>query len=305
MMRISISYLYTIFKFGYPHSVDDALRSFPEIQQLGFRFIEMEGLGRNNLEEVYKRRAEIRRALDDFGLHVHNFCVVDPAMTSLDAKNRNAALERFRLGCEIAATFDTETLHLASYSPPVEYLQTAPYELRGEAYTFENVIHLRLPDGFDWAKVWEVQVISARYCADLAAEYQRVVLMEPRIGEVICSPDSLLRLIEHVDRPNLKANLDTGHFSAQRENVVLSVAKLKGHFANVHVADNDPRNSGHVPIGDGSIDWKGFLLALHQGGYSGYLGLDLGASTSLIADYKRSAERLLELGRELNIPIGM
>jgi sugar phosphate isomerase/epimerase len=302
-MRISISYLYTISKYGYPHSVDDTLISFSEIRKLGFHFIEMEGLGRDNLEEVYKRRAEIRLALDDHGLHVHNFCVVDPAMTNLDATTRDAALQRFRLGCEIAATFDCETLHLASYPPPVEYLQTPPYQLAGNGYTFENVTRLRLPDGFDWAKVWEVQVSSARYCADLAAEYQRIVLMEPRIGEVICSVDSLLRLMEHVDRPNLKANLDSGHFSAQRENVVLAVAKLKGYFANVHVSDNDPENSAHVAIGDASIDWKEFLLALHRDGYSGYLGLDLGVSANLVADYKRSAERLLELGRELNIPM--
>ena len=302
-MRISISYLYTISKYGYPHSVDDALKTFPEIQKLGFRFIEMEGLGRDNLEEVYKRRAEIRRALDDCGLHVHNFCVVDPEMTSLDVKSRETALARFRQGCEIAAAFDTETLHLASYSPPVEYLQEPPYQLSGNAYKFENVTRLRLPNGFNWAQVWEALVASARYCADVAAEYQRIVLMEPRIGEVVCSVDSLLRLIEHVDRPNLKANLDTGHFSAQRENVVLSVAKLQGHFANVHVSDNDPVNSKHVAIGDGQIDWEEFLLALHQTGYTGYLGLDLGASTNLVAEYKRSTERLHELGRALNIPM--
>ena len=127
--------------------------------------------------------------------------------------------------------------------------------------------------------------------------------MEPRIGEVVCSVDSLLRLIEHVRRPNLKANLDTGHFSAERENIVLSVAKLKGNFANVHVADNDPSTSAHLAIGDGSIDWKEFLLTLHREGYSGYLGLDIGASDHLAADYMRSAERLLELGSELNIPM--
>lgn len=302
-MRISISYLYTISKYGYPHSVDDALKSLPEIQGLGFHFIEMEGLGRHNLKEVFERRKEIRHVLDDCGLHVHNFCVVDPEMSSLDTKTRNAALERFRLGCEVAAVFDTETLHLASYSPPVEYLQAPPYQLSGGTYEFENVTRLRLPNGFEWAKVWEAVVTSARFCADVAAEYQRTVLMEPRIGEVICSVDSLLRLIEHADRPNLKANLDTAHFSAQRENVVLSVAKLQGYFANVHVADNDPSNSDHVAIGDGSIDWKEFLLTLHRSGYTGYLGLDLHASENLVAEYKRSRERLHELGRELNIPM--
>lgn len=51
-MRISISYLYTIFKYGYPHTVDDAITSLQEIRNLGFRFLEMEGLGKDNLREV-------------------------------------------------------------------------------------------------------------------------------------------------------------------------------------------------------------------------------------------------------------
>jgi sugar phosphate isomerase/epimerase len=301
-MRISISYLYTIFKYGYPHSVDQALQSLPEIRRLGFRYLEMEGLGQENLQEVYRRRKEVRTALDDCGLHVHNFCVVDPDMVAVNPEVRQPALDRFRMGVEIACVLESETVHLASYAPPVEYLQNRPYTLSsGDTYRFENVTKLRVPACFDWNAVWQALVESTRYCADVAAEHGRIVLMEPRVGEVICSVDSLLRLIEHVDRPNFKANFDTGHFSAQRENVVLAVAKLQGHFANVHVSDNDPSDSQHVPIGEGSIDWKEFLGTLHRSGYNGYLGLDLGLNDQLLDGYRRSVERLQEIAAELNI----
>src|SRR5438552_934579 len=140
LMRISITYLYVILEYGYPHSMRDVLAALPKIRKLGFRFLEMEGLG--------------------------------------------------------------------------------------------------------------------------AAHYRKTVIMEPRIGEVICSVDSLLRLIEHVTRPNFQANFDTGHFSAQRENVVLALAKLAGKFANVHVSDNDPVDTNHLPIGNGSIDWLEFFRTL-------------------------------------------
>jgi sugar phosphate isomerase/epimerase len=115
------------------------------------------------------------------------------------------------------------------------------------------------------------------------------------------SVDQALRLIEHVDRPNFKANFDTGHFSAQRENVVLAMAKLQGHFANVHVSDNDPSNSQHIPIGEGSIDWKEFLGMLHRSGYNRYLGLDLELNDQLLDGYRRSVERLQEIAGELKI----
>ena len=215
-MRISLSYLYTIFRYGYPHSVSDAIKSLPEIQKLGFRFLEVEGLGKHNLQEVYERRNEVKGVLEDCGLHVHNFCVVDPDMVNLNPEIRRPALDRFRMGAEIAELFHSETLLLASYSPPVEYLESSPYQLSGDGeYKFEDVTRLRLPSGFKWDEVWKTLVDSTQACADIAAEQNRTVLMEPRIGEVICSVDSLLRLIEHVDRPNLKANFDTAHFSAQ------------------------------------------------------------------------------------------
>lgn len=303
-MRISITYLYTIFKYGYPHSVDDAIRSLPEIRKLGFRFLEMEGLGKENLQEVYHRRDEIRTVLGESGLHVQNFCVVDPDMVSTDPDVRQPALDRFRMGAEIAEVFESETLHVASYAPPVEYLQHRPYQLSSDdGYRFEDVTRLRLPPSFNWERVWDALVQSVQYCTDVAAEHNRILLMEPRVGEVVCSVDSLLRLIEHVNRPNFKANFDTGHFSAQRENVVLALAKLKGKFANVHISDNHPSDSEHLPIGDGSIDWKEFLSTLHRDGYSGYLGLDLGLSANLLDGYRRSAERLQQIAAELKIPM--
>lgn len=303
-MRIGISYLYTIFKYGYPHSVDDALKSLAEMRQLGFRYLEMEGLGRDNLCEVHRRRQEIRSVLDDCGMHVHNFCVVDPEMVSIHPEIRKPALERFRLGAEVAVTLGSETLHLASYAPPVEYLERRPYQLsETNGYRFEDVILLKLPPSFDWNQVWDALVESVQVCADIAAEHGRIVLMEPRVGEVICSVDSLLRLIEHADRPNLKANFDTGHFSAQRENVVLALAKLAGHFANVHIADNHPSNSQHVPIGEGSIDWRTFLETLHRSGYEGYLGLDLGLNDKLLEGYRKSVDHLLAIAGDLGIPM--
>ncbi|WP_437222442.1 sugar phosphate isomerase/epimerase family protein [Planctomicrobium sp. SH661] len=303
-MKLSITYLYTIFKYGYPHSVDDAMKSLPEIRELGFRFMELEGLGPENLLAVYERRKELAARVKDCGLHVHNFCVVDPNLVSLDESVRRRALDGFRMGAEVASLLGAETLHLASYAPPVEYRERQPYQLSSDgAYQFENVTALRLPPGFSWPEVWRALVDSCRQCADIAAEYDRTVIMEPRVGEVICSVDSLLRLIDDVARPNFKANFDTAHFSAQRENVVLALAKLQGKFANVHIADNDPVNSEHVPIGEGSIDWPEFLRSLQASGYDGYLGIDLGLTDGLLDGYRRSVNRLKSIAKDLNLTL--
>jgi sugar phosphate isomerase/epimerase len=172
-----------------------------------------------------------------------------------------------------------------------------------KGYQFANQTRVRIPAGFDWQKVWQALVISCRECAQIAAGYGKTVIMEPRVGEVICSADSLLRLIEHVARPNFQANFDTGHFSAQRENVVLALAKLRGKFANIHISDNDPVSTAHLPIGDGSIDWLEFFRVLKAQHYAGYLGLDLGMSRTLARDYRKSLDRLQAIASVLKLPL--
>jgi sugar phosphate isomerase/epimerase len=303
-MKISITYLYIIFRYGYPHSVEDVLKALPEIRDLGFRFLEMEGLGTAHLMAMSKRRKDVRACLDDCGLHVHNFCVVDPNLVSLDGARRKKAVERFKLGAEVSDYLGAETLHLASYAPPVRYMSARPYELDSEkAYAFADQTRVRIPRGFDWREVWKALVASCRACADVAAKHRKIVMMEPRVGEVICSVDSLLRLIEHVERPNFKANFDTGHFSAQRENVVLALEKLRGHFANIHVSDNNPADTDHLPLGEGTIDWEEFFRVLKTMRYDGYLGLDLGVSRPLVEGYRTSVEKIRSIASKLRIPV--
>src|SRR5262249_50796846 len=200
-------------------------------------------------------RKSVASALDDNGLHVHNFCVVDPALVSLNPARRAKALDGFRMGAELAEFFGSETLHLASYAAPVRYLSAKTYQLGGKKkYAFANQTRVRIPAGFSWPAVWNALVSSCRECAEIAAQYRKTVIMEPRVGEVICSVDSLLRLIEHVDRPNFQANFDTGHFSAERENVPLSLSKLAGHFAHIHISHNNPWETKHLPPGEENID---------------------------------------------------
>jgi sugar phosphate isomerase/epimerase len=196
-----------------------------------------------------------------------------------------------------------ETLHLASYAPPVRYVGDKPYGL-GEDYKFGDVFRVRIPAGFSWPRVWGVLVESCKETATVAAKLGKTIIMEPRVGEIICSVDSEIRLIHDVGMPNFKANFDTGHFAAQRENVPLALAKLEGLYANIHVSDNDPANTDHLPIGDGLIDWDEFFRVLKVQGYDGYLGLDLGNRPTLTDDLRRSADKLQEFAARHGIELG-
>jgi sugar phosphate isomerase/epimerase len=233
---------------------------------------------------------------------VHNFCGVDPDLVSMDDGKRSRAYESFKRTAELGAFFGAETLHLASYAPPVEYIGERPYGL-GETYKFGDVFRTRIPDGFSWQKLWDVLVESCRTTATIAASHGRTIIMEPRVGEIICSVDSMIRLINDVGMKNFKANFDTGHFSAQRENVPLALAKLEGLFANIHISDNNPVDTNHLPIGEGTIDWQEFFRLLKRQNYNGYLGLDLGKSATLVEDLKKSAEFVIRTAAEQGIKV--
>ena len=304
-MRIGTTYLVNILKYGYPPKVEDDFKGFELLGKLGFHYMEMEGLGREHAAHVRQNVNEYRRALADSGIHIHNFCVVDPALTSLDAKEQEQAFSNFQQMVEIGLLLGTETFHLASYAPPVHYNGRVPYALDGGEYVFGPQARVTIPDDFSWPHVWENLVRSCQRCADYVATFGKILLMEPRIGEVICSVDSMLRLLEYVDRPNLKANFDVGHFSAQRENVSLALMKLEGKFANIHIADNRPTDTDHLAIGCGDVDWQEFFRILKRMDYQGYLGLDLGARTDeeLISALLASREKIRQYCEEAEIAI--
>lgn len=84
-------------------------------------------------------------------------------------------------------------------------------------------------------------VESCQYTADISKEHGKTIIMESRARKIICSPNSLLRLIEDAGCDNFKTNFGMAHFSALRENVSQALMKLDGQYANIHIADNDPQ----------------------------------------------------------------
>lgn len=163
-MKISITYLYTITRYGYPPSIDGDFKTSADIEQLGFHCLEMESLGSEHGTQVWSRRADLKRCLDDHRIHVHNFCAVDADLVSLDGAKHAAALERFKRTVELGVHFGTETLHLASYAPPVTCVGEASYQLNQD-YALGDTFSLWIPDGCSWDQVWDVLVESCQKSA--------------------------------------------------------------------------------------------------------------------------------------------
>src|SRR6185503_12687053 len=134
-----------------------------------------------------------------------------------------------------AAYFGARTVHIATFVPPVKFIGPAPYVGQMK---FGETYKVKLPKDFSWEKQWNVLVESVQRCADIAGQNDLTLIIEPRVGEMICSTDSMLRLMDHVSRDNFKANFDCAHLKAQKEILPLSARKLEGRIAGLHLADN-------------------------------------------------------------------
>ena len=235
-MKMAMAYLYTITRYGYPPQEDDDIDAMKRLCGMGFRNLELEGLFREHLLSVWRNRKQRRQLADDLGVHIHNFCPVVPECFHMDPKVRTEGFDLFRRGVECAVEFGCETLHIATFHPPVRFKGASPY---AGQMNFATRYEVEVDPAFRFADYWKVVVESVRRSAELAHEAGMKLIVEPRVGEVISHTDSLLRLIDWVDHPACHANLDLAHLHAQKELLPIAAEKLAGRIAGVHVADND------------------------------------------------------------------
>lgn len=295
-MKLSCCWLYAISKYGYPPSLLDTYQAIEDMARLGFRYIELEGVGEQNLRQVWEERQQLKARCAETGVQVINFCPILPDLISLDPAKRQRAGELFSLATELAVFFGCETIQTDSYTPPLEFVGDRPYK---EMINFGRQFRVQVDPSFHWDDLWTVLVESIAFCAEEARRAGLRFCLEPRVGENVSNTDALLRLMDAVGSENFGAVLDTGHLHAQKEILSLSVEKLGRRIFYLHVSDNDGRVNEHLAIGRGTIDWAGVFLALKKHGFAGYVAVDVGRVPDLEAQYLESRRFLFDLSDRL------
>ncbi|MBC7321423.1 sugar phosphate isomerase/epimerase [bacterium] len=297
-MKISCCWLYAISKYGYPPSMENIFKALKEMADMGFEYVELEGVREENLKEVYNNREKIKKYCRNLGVKIINFCPIIPDIVSLDEEKRKKAKDLYMLGVELAKYFDCETIQTDSYTPPLEFIGEVPYK---ESISYGKQYKVKIDPQFDWNKLWDVLVDSFRFASETAKSAGLKFCLEPRVGEIISNTDALLRLMDHVKSDNFGAVLDTGHQNAQKEILPLSVEKLGNRIFYLHVSDNDGKINEHLPLGKGNIDWEGIFLALKKHNYQGYIAIDIGNVPDIEKAYIDSKKFLEDLAQKLDI----
>jgi sugar phosphate isomerase/epimerase len=297
-MKISCCWLFAISKYGYPPSLPDTHRALEEMEALGFKNVELEGVGEENLRAVYEARKELKKRCEDLGLTVVNFCPVLPDLVHPEKARRVHALDLFKLGVETAGSLGCEMVQTISATPPLTFVGETPYK---DALAYGQRYQVKVDPAFRWDDVWGWLTDSMGACADEADRAGLTLCLEPRVGEIISNTDALLRLMEAVDSDNFGAVLDTGHLHAQKEILPLSVEKLGSRIRYVHASDNDGQTNQHLAPGTGTVDWEGVFLALKKHAFAGYVAVDVGNVPKLDAAYTASKTFLEDLARRLDV----
>jgi sugar phosphate isomerase/epimerase len=288
-MKISCCWLYAISKYGYPPSMPDTFKALGDMKALGFEYVELEGVRRDNLMAVYENRHELKKFCDGEGLKVINFCPVLPTSVSLNRKERKAAWDLFKRGIEIATLFKCYTIQGDSFTPPLKFRGDAPYK---ESISYGKHFTVEIDPKFKWQRQWDAMVETFSFFSREAKKAGLKFCFEPRVGEMVSNTDAILRMMDHVGNENFGAVFDTAHLNAQKEILALSVEKLGKRIFFVHAADNDGRVNEHVAAGRGTVDWDGIFQGLKKYKFSGYLAIDVGMVPDIDVQYRESIEFL-------------
>jgi len=272
-------WLYAITKYRYVPSLEEIMSAIDDAERLGFRYMEIEGVG-SQLHTVADNRSPIQKRCEERGIKLIDFVPVLPDLMSPNESKRRKALDNFKLGCEAASHFDTGLIQVDTFHLPIH--SEAPYDISKDFEFIYRAPSLRVDPKFDfWEYFDNVLVPSIGECNDMAWDHRLKLCIEPRTWENISNTWALELLMREIRSDNLGAVLDVAHLSAQKMNIIQCVEMLGKRIFYVHASDNDYLTEDHLEIGKGKVDWGSLMKALRKQAYAGYIGIDIGGKPEL------------------------
>ncbi len=286
-------YLYVITRYGYPPDASMTPAHMEQMAALGYRSIELEGIREHHLQDMIRMRREIKRQAGQLHLEMPLFCIVLPGLSAQDEKERFDNLELFRTGCEFAREIGSRSVLDNAPIPPWQFPEGIPVTRH---YDEDVLSAATLSPDLDWERYWQGLVETYRQACDIASRYGLNYQLHPCSGALVQSTDAFLHFFGAVKRDNLKFNLDTANQYYMKDNLFLSLVRLKDHIDYIHISDSHSDRHQHLIPGEGSIQWDRFFDTLGRIGYEGMFGVDVGGPESGISDldqaYRSSANWL-------------
>lgn len=172
---------------------------------------------------------------------------------------------------------------------------------------------------------WRVLVDSMKEAADYAGKVGAYIAMEPGGSGLVASVESMRALLDEVNHPHMKLNLDPANISMFGSDAVRAARELGPHVIHAHAKDGvfyyrltqrefagiagritslddiarlldrptPPCNE--VPLGEGSVKWREYLQALDDAGYTGPFVIEREVGEDRMGDIRKAVAFLRSL----------
>jgi len=150
--------------------------------------------------------------------------------------------------------------------------------------------------------IWERQVIPpaeqwqtglrnlrelGKYAGDLGL--QIALELEPFKLSLVNNVETMLRFLQDVDHPAVRANIDVSHLQLSGVRPE-ELRRLKGWAIHVHLSDCDGKVHGDLPPGRGVVDFLPYLREIKDLGIDGAISIEL--------EYSPEPDRIVDWVRE-------
>src|SRR5918912_2717972 len=214
-----------------------------------------------------KERRLIKRECDRHGLPIVSIACVAVGLIDFNPSVQRFHLQRCRAYLDLAYEYEAKNLLLVI----------------GE-YIWERQV---IPP----AEQWQTAVKNCRQLGNYAADLGLQIALELETFKLslLNDVDSMVRFIDEVNHPAVRANIDVSHLQLAQVPPE-ELRRLKGKAIHVHISDCDGKVHGDLPPGRGVVDFGPYLREIKALGIDGAVSIEL--------EYSPEPEKIVEWVRE-------
>ena len=300
--------------FTYPHYSAPYEEPLRRVAALEFDGVEMIAAEPEDLSAYYtpERVRALAKQVSESGMEVSEFILYASLVTGLAEREesvKQAALEVVRRGIGVAQGLGTDKINIVSNWPnalktPIAYPPCYFHPNVNGVELYDPKLRMSLPEHYDASVEWDNYVDSLRRVTELCASEGMTFCLEGHANVICGSTDGFLRAADVIQDQHFCTNFDTAWQMVQREYLPWSVYKLGSRIRHVHLRDTDGMLCYTLPPGEGIIDWHGFVRALKEVNFDGYLSFEMGGMLEPEKVVRRARDYMLRVLREENVYSG-
>lgn len=245
-----------------------------QTKELGFDSID---IFTDPLDITIRERCLIKRECDKAGLPIVSIACVAVGLADFNPSVQRFSIDRVKAYLDLAYEYEAQNVLL----------------VLGEYIWNQEVIPPR--------EQWETTVRNCRVLAEYAdrLDVQIALELEPFPLSLLNNVDRMVRFIDEVNHPAVRANIDISHLCLSHVPPE-ELRRLAGKAIHVHISDCDGKKHGDLPPGRGVVDFMPYLREIKALEIDGAISIELEYSPEpdkiqeWVAEAYRETDKLMQ-----------